>query len=95
VNDVPGGAAGHAVACLDAAGAAEHGRSLELSLDTSQIKLFEPIGGTSLIDNRTPAHRAPGRPSLSQAAYRPLHTCPSLSALSPQDGIAMAHGAIR
>jgi multiple sugar transport system ATP-binding protein len=47
MEDVPGGA-GHVVARLAAASDAEHGRALELSLDASQIKLFDPDGGRSL-----------------------------------------------
>ena len=48
MDDVPGGGAGHVVARLDAASEAEHGQRLELSLDTSRIKLFDPAGGASL-----------------------------------------------
>src|SRR3954449_9824476 len=48
IDDVPGAGAGHVVARLDAASAAAHGRPLELSLDTTQIKLFEADGGRSL-----------------------------------------------
>jgi len=46
MEEVPGGAA--VVARLDAASAASPGKELELSLDTSQIKLFDPDGGRSL-----------------------------------------------
>jgi len=48
MEDVPGGGAAHVVARLDAASAAENGHELELSLDTSRIKLFDPDGGASL-----------------------------------------------
>jgi multiple sugar transport system ATP-binding protein len=48
MDDVPGGGAGHIVARLDAASAAENGHELELSLDASRIKLFDPDGGASL-----------------------------------------------
>lgn len=47
MDDVPGSGA-HVVARLDAASAAEKGRELELALDTSRIKLFDPDGGSSL-----------------------------------------------
>src|SRR4051794_38584767 len=50
MDDVPGGGAGHVVARLDAASAAENGRELELALDPSQIKLFDPDGGASLLE---------------------------------------------
>jgi multiple sugar transport system ATP-binding protein len=33
---------------LDARSEADHGREVELVLDTSQIKLFDPEGGRSL-----------------------------------------------
>ena len=48
LEDVPGGAAGQVVARLDAHSAAEHGKEIELVLDTSQIKFFDPDGGRSL-----------------------------------------------
>jgi multiple sugar transport system ATP-binding protein len=48
LDDVPGGAAGQVVARLDAGSSAEAGRRLELTLDVSQIKLFDPAGGRSL-----------------------------------------------
>jgi multiple sugar transport system ATP-binding protein len=49
MGDVPGGGAGHVVARLDAASAAENGHELELSLDPTRIKLFDPDGGAALI----------------------------------------------
>jgi len=48
IDDVPGGGASHVVARLDARSDAGHGREVELVLDTSQIKLFDPDGGRSL-----------------------------------------------
>jgi multiple sugar transport system ATP-binding protein len=48
MDDVPGGGASHVVARLDARSSAEHGREVEVVLDTSQIKLFDPDGGRSL-----------------------------------------------
>ena len=48
MDDVPGGGAAHVVARLDAHSDAEHGREVELVLDTSAIKLFDPDGGRSL-----------------------------------------------
>jgi multiple sugar transport system ATP-binding protein len=48
MDDVPGGGASHVVARLDARSQAEHGREVEVVLDTSQIKLFDPDGGRSL-----------------------------------------------
>jgi multiple sugar transport system ATP-binding protein len=48
MDDVPGGGASHVVARLDARSDADHGREVELVLDTSQIKLFDPDGGRSL-----------------------------------------------
>jgi multiple sugar transport system ATP-binding protein len=47
MDDVPG-AGGAVVARLDAASTAEKGRELELALDTSRIKLFDPDGGNAL-----------------------------------------------
>jgi multiple sugar transport system ATP-binding protein len=49
MDDVPGGGTSSVVARLDAHSDAEHGREVELVLDTSQIKLFDPDGGRSLI----------------------------------------------
>jgi multiple sugar transport system ATP-binding protein len=43
-----GGVEGSIVARLDPASAASPGRELELSLDTAQIKLFDPDGGRAL-----------------------------------------------
>ena len=48
MDDVPGGGASHVVARLDARSEADHGREVELVLDASQIKLFDPDGGRSL-----------------------------------------------
>jgi multiple sugar transport system ATP-binding protein len=48
MDDVPGGGTSSVVARLDAHSDAEHGREVELVLDTSQIKLFDPDGGRSL-----------------------------------------------
>ena len=47
-----GGGTSSVVARLDAHSAAEHGREVELVLDTSQIKLFDPDGGRSLTTKR-------------------------------------------
>jgi multiple sugar transport system ATP-binding protein len=48
MDDVPGGGTQHVVARLDAASNARPGGEIELSLDTSQIKVFDPDGGRSL-----------------------------------------------
>jgi multiple sugar transport system ATP-binding protein len=49
MEDLPGGGAGqHVVARLDAASKASPGSEVELTLDTTQIKLFDPNGGRSL-----------------------------------------------
>jgi multiple sugar transport system ATP-binding protein len=49
MEDLPGGGAGqHVVARLDSASKASPGREVELTLDTTQIKLFDPNGGRSL-----------------------------------------------
>jgi multiple sugar transport system ATP-binding protein len=48
MDDVPGGGASHVVARLDARSQAEHGREVEVILDASAIKLFDPDGGRSL-----------------------------------------------
>ena len=48
MDDVPGGGASHVVARLDARSQAEHGKEVEVVLDTSQIKLFDPDGGRTL-----------------------------------------------
>jgi multiple sugar transport system ATP-binding protein len=48
MDDVPGGGASHVVARLGAESGARPGKEIELTLDTSQIKLFDPDGGASL-----------------------------------------------
>jgi multiple sugar transport system ATP-binding protein len=48
LDDVPGGGASHVVARLDARSQAEHGKEVEVVVDTSQIKLFDTDGGRSL-----------------------------------------------
>ncbi len=48
MDDVPGGGASHVVARLGAESGARPGQEIELTLDTSQIKLFDPDGGASL-----------------------------------------------
>ena len=48
MDDVPGGGGSHVVARLDARSQAEHGREVEVVLDASQIKLFDPDGGRTL-----------------------------------------------
>jgi multiple sugar transport system ATP-binding protein len=49
MEDLPGGGAGqHVVARLDATSKASPGGEVELTLDTTQIKLFDPNGGRSL-----------------------------------------------
>jgi multiple sugar transport system ATP-binding protein len=48
LDDVPGGGATHMVARLDVRSNADHGRDVELILDASHIKLFDPDGGRSL-----------------------------------------------
>ena len=49
MEDLPGGGAGqHVVARLDAASKASAGGEVELTLDCTQIKLFDPNGGRSL-----------------------------------------------
>jgi multiple sugar transport system ATP-binding protein len=49
MEDLPSGGAGqHVVARLDAASKASPGGEVELTLDTTQIKLFDPNGGRSL-----------------------------------------------
>jgi multiple sugar transport system ATP-binding protein len=48
MDDVPGGGTSHVVARLDARSRAEHGKEVEVVLDTSQIKLFDTDGGRSL-----------------------------------------------
>jgi len=48
MDDVPGGGASHVVARLDARSQAQHGKEVEVVLDTSQIKLFDPDGGRTL-----------------------------------------------
>ena len=51
-----GGEATHVVARLDAASSAPRGEEIELVLDTSQVKLFDPDGGRNLRAERA-AHR--------------------------------------
>jgi multiple sugar transport system ATP-binding protein len=49
MEDLPSGGAGqHVVARLDSASKASAGGEVELTLDTTQIKLFDPNGGRSL-----------------------------------------------
>jgi multiple sugar transport system ATP-binding protein len=49
MEDLPSGGAGqHVVARLDAASKATPGNEVEMTLDTTQIKLFDPNGGRSL-----------------------------------------------
>jgi multiple sugar transport system ATP-binding protein len=48
LEDLPSGGAQHVVARLDAASKAAPGAEIELTLDTTQIKLFDPDGGRSL-----------------------------------------------
>ena len=48
MDDVPGGGGTHIVARLDARSGAEHDQEVELVLDASQLKLFDPDGGRSL-----------------------------------------------
>jgi multiple sugar transport system ATP-binding protein len=52
MDDVPGGGASHVVARLDARSQAEHGHEVEVVLDASQIKLFDPDGGRALTGTR-------------------------------------------
>jgi multiple sugar transport system ATP-binding protein len=49
MEDVPGGGTSSVVARLDAHSDAQHGREVELVLDISQVKLFDPDGGRSLM----------------------------------------------
>jgi multiple sugar transport system ATP-binding protein len=53
MDDVPGGGASHVVARLDARSDAAHGREVDIVLDASQIKLFDPDGGRSLTGSRS------------------------------------------
>src|SRR3954449_9503390 len=63
MEDLPGGGAGqHVVARLDAASKASPGSEVELTLDTTQIKLFDPNGGMSL------THSGNGAASGARAA---------------------------
>ena len=48
LDDLEGLDTGTVVARLDAASAAQAGHALELALDTSQIKLFDPDSGRAL-----------------------------------------------
>jgi multiple sugar transport system ATP-binding protein len=48
LEDLPSGGAQHVVARLDAASKAAPGAEVDLTLDTTQIKLFDPDGGRSL-----------------------------------------------
>jgi multiple sugar transport system ATP-binding protein len=52
MDDVPGGGTSHVVARLDARSQAQPGREVDVVLDTSQIKLFDPDGGRSLTTKR-------------------------------------------
>jgi multiple sugar transport system ATP-binding protein len=48
MEDLPSGSAQHVVARLDAGSRATPGAEADLTLDTTQIKLFDPAGGKSL-----------------------------------------------
>jgi multiple sugar transport system ATP-binding protein len=48
MEDLPSGSAQHVVARLDSASKASAGQEAELTLDTNEIKLFDPEGGRSL-----------------------------------------------
>jgi hypothetical protein len=48
MEDLPSGSAQHVVARLDAGSRATPGAEADLTLDTTQIKLFDPSGGKSL-----------------------------------------------
>jgi multiple sugar transport system ATP-binding protein len=48
LEDLPSGSAQHVVARLSAESRASAGSEVELSLDVSQVKLFDPDGGRSL-----------------------------------------------
>ncbi len=48
LGELPGGSATHVVARLSSESRADAGKEVELVLDTSQIKLFNPDGGRSL-----------------------------------------------
>jgi multiple sugar transport system ATP-binding protein len=48
LEDLPSGGAQHVVARLDAGSKAAAGSEIELTLDTTQVKLFDPDGGRSL-----------------------------------------------
>src|SRR4051812_24330750 len=49
MEDLPSGATQQVIARLDAASGARPGGEIELALDTTQIKLFDPSGGKSLV----------------------------------------------
>jgi multiple sugar transport system ATP-binding protein len=57
-----GGGATHVVARLDSQSTAAAGKEVEMVLDTSEIKLFDPNGGRSLTAEQ-PSGQADGRPS--------------------------------
>jgi multiple sugar transport system ATP-binding protein len=52
MEDLPSGSAQHVVARLDAASRATPGQEAELTLDTNEIKLFDPAGGKSLTSGK-------------------------------------------
>jgi multiple sugar transport system ATP-binding protein len=53
LNELPGDGATHVVARLSSESRADAGHAIELVLDTSQIKLFDPHGGRNLTTRRT------------------------------------------
>jgi multiple sugar transport system ATP-binding protein len=66
MEDLPGGGAGqHVVARLSAESKAAAGSPVELTLDTTQIKLFDPDGGRSL------THAGSGNGSRAASAAAP------------------------
>ena len=68
MEDLPSGGVGqHVVARLDSDSKATAGGEIELVLDTTQIKLFDPDGGRSLTYSGTPGGNGAG----GQSGRRP------------------------
>ena len=69
MEDLPSGGAGqHVVARLDSDSKATAGGEIELVLDTTQIKLFDPDGGRSLTYSGAGAPNGAGPTAASAAA---------------------------
>ncbi len=92
LEDLPSGNAQHVVARLDAASKAAAGGDIELTLDTTQIKLFDPDGGRSLTytGSGNGRARAAGAARLALTRTRGTPSRPRRPGVSPWTGTGRA-----